>query len=83
MVPNQFTVGKRGGRVEPSGVVRCRACARPATFDDSKMLVWEDGAGRKYVGGDNTTVVNVPGVLRLLDVDLAAMGVRMRFEIEN
>jgi DNA-directed RNA polymerase I subunit RPA2 len=83
MVPNQFTVGKKGGRVEPSGVVRCRACARPATFEDSKMAVWEDGAGKKFVGGDNTTVVNVPGVLRYLDVELAAMGVRTKFEIEN
>lgn len=83
MVPNQFTVGKKGGRVEPSGIVRCRACARPATFDDSKVDVWEDGAGRKFVGGDETTVVNVPGVLRYLDVELAAMGVRTTFEIEG
>lgn len=83
MVPNQFTLGKKGGRVEPSGMVRCRACARPANFEDSKMLVWEDGAGRKFVGGDNTTVVNVPGVLRYLDVELAAMGVRTTFQIEG
>ncbi|KIV91959.1 hypothetical protein PV10_06445 [Exophiala mesophila] len=82
MVPNQFTAGKRGGRVEPSGMVRCRACARPAQFEDSKMVVWEDGSGRKYVGGDNTTIVNVPGVLRYLDVELAAMGVRTTFQIE-
>jgi DNA-directed RNA polymerase I subunit RPA2 len=83
MVPNQFTLARKGGRVEPSGMVRCRACARPAVFEDSKMTVWEDGLGRKYVGGDNTTVVNVPGVLRYLDVELAAMGVRTTFEIEN
>ena len=83
MVPNQFTTGRKGGRVEPSGIVRCRACARAATFDDSRMVVWEDGSGRKFVGGDNTTVVNVPGVLRYLDVELAAMGVKTTFEIEN
>ena len=83
MIPNQFNTGKRGGRVEPSGMVRCRACARPARFEDSKMLVWEDGAGRKFVGGDNTTIVNVPGVLRYLDVELAAMGVRTTFKIEG
>jgi DNA-directed RNA polymerase I subunit RPA2 len=47
------------------------------------MNVWEDGAGRKWVGGDNTTVVNVPGVLRYLDVELASMGVRTKFTIEN
>lgn len=83
MVPNQFALSKRGGRVEPSGVVRCRACARDAQWNDSKMGIWEDGAGRKWVGGDNTTVVNVPGVLRYLDVELASMGVRTKFSIEN
>ena len=83
MVPNQFTVGRKGGRVEPSGMVRCRSCARPAVFEDGKVEMWEDGAGRKFVGGDDTTVVNVPGVLRYLDVELAAMGVRTKFEIEN
>ena len=83
MVPNQYTRARRGGRVEPSGVVRCRACAKEAKWGDSKMLTWEDGAGRKFVGGDNTTVVNVPGVLRYLDVELSAMGVRTKFSIEN
>ncbi|KIX05801.1 uncharacterized protein Z518_03773 [Rhinocladiella mackenziei CBS 650.93] len=82
MIPNQFSVGKKGGRVEPSGVVRCRACAREARLEDSKLDIWEDGAGRRLVGGDNTTVVNVPGVLRYLDVELAAMGVRTTFQIE-
>ncbi|ETN39513.1 uncharacterized protein HMPREF1541_05739 [Cyphellophora europaea CBS 101466] len=83
MVPNQYALSKKGGRMEPSGVVRCRACARQAQWGDSKMNVWEDGAGRKWVGGDNTTVVNVPGVLRYLDVELASMGVRTKFTIEN
>ncbi|KAJ4541308.1 DNA-directed RNA polymerase I subunit RPA2 [Exophiala dermatitidis] len=90
MVPNQFALAggnsnkpRAAQRVDPSGMVRCRACARPATFDDPKLSVWEDGAGRKFVGGDNTTVVNVPGVLRYLDVELAAMGVRTTFQIEG
>jgi DNA-directed RNA polymerase I subunit RPA2 len=84
MVPNSF-VGRRAGgsRVEPSGVVRCRACARPATFDDRQLTVWEDGHGAQFVGGDDTTVVDVPGVLRFLDVELAAMGVRTTFQIEG
>jgi len=46
------------------------------------MTVWEDGTGRKFLGGEDTTVVNVPGVLRYLDVELAAMGVRTTFQIE-
>ena len=82
MVPNQFA-SARGGRMEPSGMVRCRACARDARWEDGKMKIWEDGAGKRFVGGDNTTVVNVPGVLRYLDVELASMGVRTKFTIEN
>jgi len=82
MVPNQYSMGRRGGKVEPSGIVRCRACARQATASDGKMDIWEDGEGRKFVGGEDTTVVNVPGALRYLDVELAAMGVKTRFQIE-
>lgn len=43
---------------------------------------WEDGAGIKYTGGEDMTVIPIPGVLRYLDVELAAMGVGMRFEIK-
>lgn len=64
-------------------IVRCRRCAREAVFEDSRADVWEDGDGRRYVGGDNVTVVAVPGVLRYLDVELAAMGIRMKFWVDN
>ena len=70
------------GLVQSTGVVRCRACAREAVFGDSKMDMWEDGQGNRFVGGEDTTVVNVPGVLRYLDVELAAMGVKMKFTVE-
>merc|ERR1712187_107607 len=66
-----------------AGIVRCRRCAREAVFEDSRAEVWEDGDGRRYVGGDNVTVVAVPGVLRYLDVELAAMGIRMKVKIGN
>ncbi|OJJ45405.1 hypothetical protein ASPZODRAFT_70020 [Penicilliopsis zonata CBS 506.65] len=66
-----------------TGIVRCRRCAREAVFEDSRADVWEDGDGRRYVGGDNVTVVAVPGVLRYLDVELAAMGIRMKFWVDN
>lgn len=65
------------------GIVRCRRCAREAVFEDSRAVVWEDGDGRRYVGGDNVTIVAVPGVLRYLDVELAAMGIRMKFWVDN
>jgi DNA-directed RNA polymerase I subunit RPA2 len=73
---------KGRGTVQPTGIVRCRSCAKEASFADSKMDVWEDGQGRKFVGGEDTTVVAVPGVLRYLDVELAAMGVKMKFSVE-
>lgn len=38
--------------------------------------------GGMWVGGEETTVVAVPGVLRYLDVELSAMGVKMKFNIE-
>ena len=46
-------------------------------------MVWEDGDGNRYVGGDNVTIVVVPGVLRYLDVELAAMGIRLKFKVDH
>lgn len=43
--------------------------------------VWEDGDGIRYTGGADTTIVPVPGVLKYLDIELAAMGVAMRFKV--
>ena len=64
-------------------IVRCRRCAREAVFDDSRADMWEDGNGRRYVGGDDVTVVAIPGVLKYLDVELAAMGVRLKFWVDH
>ncbi len=72
--------GRKGGK--GTGVVRCRRCAN--SLDEAEEVegeVWEDGSGRKWIGGDNTTVVAVPGVLKYLDVELSAMGVKMKFNI--
>lgn len=72
--------GRKGGK--GTGVVRCRRCAtklEEAEYADGE--IWHDGAGGKWVGGDNTTIVAIPGVLKYLDVELSAMGVRMRFNI--
>lgn len=74
---------RKGGK--GTGVVRCRRCAKSLhDMPAEKQIdgdIWEDGSGHKWVGGDNTTVVAVPGVLKYLDVELSAMGVRMRFNI--
>ena len=76
------TVAEYGRRKRGTGVVRCRRCARRAGGSESKSVVWEDGHGVRWTGGEDTTVVAVPGVLRYLDVELAAMGVRMRFNVQ-
>ncbi|KAI9775152.1 MAG: DNA-directed RNA polymerase I subunit RPA2 [Geoglossum umbratile] len=78
---------RRGGRFPTQsatgfGSVCCRRCATKATGLEPKGEVWEDGSGERWVGGTNTTVVAVPGVLKYLDVELAAMGIKMRFDIE-
>ncbi|MCJ1426764.1 DNA-directed RNA polymerase I subunit RPA2 [Sticta canariensis] len=77
------TVGVAGGKGGGgTGVVRCRRCAKMLDeTDDAEGETWEDGSGKKWLGGDNTTVVAVPGVLKYLDVELSAMGVRMTFNI--
>ena len=72
--------GKQGRR--GTGVVRCRRCAKK--FDGySDKDIWEDGHGQKWTGGENTTVVAIPGVLKYLDVELSSMGVRMKFNIKH
>ena len=85
--PNQQSHSHAAGAVGAvggvAGIVRCRRCAREAVFDDSRAEVWEDGNGQRFVGGDNVTIVAVPGVLRYLDVELAAMGIRMKFWVDN
>ena len=72
--------GRKGGK--GTGVVRCRRCAmKLGEAEHAEGEIWHDGTGGKWVGGDNTTVVAIPGVLRYLDVELSAMGVRMKFNI--
>ncbi|KAI5778499.1 hypothetical protein EDC01DRAFT_634600 [Geopyxis carbonaria] len=61
--------------------MRCRRCAKPATGFEDDAIIWEDGHGGRFVGGGETTIVAVPYVLKYLDVELAAMGIGMRFNI--
>ncbi|RDA88686.1 hypothetical protein CP532_4075 [Ophiocordyceps camponoti-leonardi (nom. inval.)] len=82
---SRFTPTSRR-RAQPT-VVRCRSCA--VRLDDGVDLtqvqgeVWEDGHGVSWVGGDDTTVVVVPGALRFLDVELAAMGVKLKYNVSD
>lgn len=84
-------------KIGSMSTVRCRRCAikfdeakkliakyepgeEPIHIADSE--IWEDGQGNKYVGGGNTTTVAVPFVLKYLDSELAAMGIRLRYNVE-
>ncbi|CUS22682.1 LAQU0S06e03598g1_1 [Lachancea quebecensis] len=83
-------------RIGSLATVRCRRCA--VKFEDAKKVVskyqgdeqifiddshiWEDGQGNKFVGGGQTTTVAVPFVLKYLDSELAAMGIKLRYNVE-
>ncbi|KAI9835280.1 MAG: DNA-directed RNA polymerase I subunit RPA2 [Sarea resinae] len=71
-----------GGAGNAPSTVRCRRCAKRALGWEPKSEIWQDGQGGLFTGGEDTTVVAVPGVLRYLDVELAAMGVRLKFGVE-
>ena len=80
----QPSVGVYAGRrrhAGDGGRMRCRTCSRKAKSGDPKSECWEDRKGEKWFGGDDVTVVAVPGVLRYLDVELAAMGIKMKFNV--
>ncbi|KAF2711605.1 beta and beta-prime subunits of DNA dependent RNA-polymerase [Pleomassaria siparia CBS 279.74] len=73
----EFDKKKRG-----SSTVRCRRCATLAAGMESKSDIWTDGQGIRYTGGSDVAVVAVPGVLKYLDVELASMGIRLKFQVE-
>lgn len=64
------------------GQVRCKRCSKKAVAGDAKSDCWEDGQGERWKGGSDVTVLAVPGVLKYLDVELAAMGVKMKYNVE-
>jgi DNA-directed RNA polymerase I subunit RPA2 len=77
----QPTVSAFASRKKGTGVVRCRKCAHRAETWSGKGEVWEDGDGQRWIGGDETTIVAVPGVLKYLDVELAAMGIKLKYNV--
>lgn len=79
----QPSIGQLGRRRPNESLrVRCRRCSRKVKGAEPKNDCWEDKAGQKWVGGEDVTLVAVPGVLRYLDVELAAMGIRLNFKVE-
>lgn len=81
----QPTVTPYVGKKKTVDTVRCRNCAR--RLDDEMATeidgeIWEDGQGCQWVGGEDVTVIAVPGALKYLDVELAAMGVKLKYHID-
>ncbi|KAI9646357.1 DNA-directed RNA polymerase I subunit RPA2 [Ciborinia camelliae] len=77
----QPTVSAFASKKKGTGVVRCRKCATRAEGRLGGGEIWEDGTGQRWVGGEDTTVVAVPGVLKYLDVELAAMGIKLKYNV--
>jgi len=73
----QSTVSPFAPKKKGTGVVRCRNCA---TRSDG-VEGWEDGEGQRWIGGEDTTMVAVPGVLKYLDVELAAMSIKIKYNV--
>lgn len=84
-------------KIGSASSVRCRRCAvkfdeakkliaKYETDDQHVHIadseIWEDGQGNKFIGGGNTTTVAIPFVLKYLDSELAAMGIRLRYNVE-
>ena len=85
----QPTVSPYIGKRKAVGNVRCRNCAkRLSEMEDVNPMeldgeIWEDGQGEEWIGGENTTQVVVPGVLKFLDAELAAMGVELKYKVDS
>ena len=85
----QPTVSPFIGKKKAVSIVRCRNCAtRLDEIEDLDLMkvdgeIWEDGQGVQWVGGDNTTTVVVPGALKFLDVELAAMGIKLKYKVDR
>jgi DNA-directed RNA polymerase I subunit RPA2 len=78
-IQSKYGLEKKHGKTNE---VRCLNCARAATGTETRDETWEDGLGRKWIGGDKCRVIAVPGVLRYLDTELASMGVKMKYRID-
>lgn len=79
------TVSEYSRKKDKSGkdiTIRCRRCATLADGKSNKADLWMDAQGMRYSGGEDVAVVAVPGVLKFLDVELASMGVRLKFKVD-
>ncbi|KAF1829741.1 putative DNA-directed RNA polymerase I subunit beta [Decorospora gaudefroyi] len=75
-------VSEYGRKKDKDLTMRCRRCAKLADGASNKADIWMDAQGTRYSGGEDVAIVAVPGVLKFLDVELASMGVRLKFQVE-
>lgn len=62
-------------------IVRCRSCARDAPSTLHDIDVWQDGSGRRFIGGASTTLIALPSVFAYLASELMAMNIKMRLSV--
>lgn len=80
---SQFAPSKK----KAASMVRCRNCTvrldegEGVNLTEVQGEIWEDGQGGCWIGGDETTQVVIPGALKFLDVELAAMGVKLKYRV--
>ncbi|GMM31362.1 DNA-directed RNA polymerase I core subunit [Martiniozyma asiatica (nom. inval.)] len=65
-----------------SSELRCRRCAVQIKKEEAGLDAWVDGSGKWFQGGSNVGMVAVPFVLKYLDSELAAMGIKLRYNVE-
>ncbi|KAH3668897.1 hypothetical protein OGAPHI_002652 [Ogataea philodendri] len=71
-------------RIGSQASTRCRRCAKKIERvlpNMDELDIWEDGQGTKFIGGGETTTVAIPFVLKYLDSELSAMGIRMHYNV--
>ncbi|EGV64922.1 DNA-directed RNA polymerase I subunit rpa2 [Yamadazyma tenuis] len=73
-------------RIGSMSSIRCRSCSKKLESFSNEFInesdIWEDGQGKKFVGGENTTTVAIPFVLKYLDSELAAMGIKLKYNVQ-
>ncbi|ODV96448.1 hypothetical protein PACTADRAFT_16580 [Pachysolen tannophilus NRRL Y-2460] len=76
-------------RIGTQASTRCRRCSVSvdkllaiSSLGVDESDVWEDGQGNRFIGGNDTTTVAIPFVLKFLDSELAAMGIKMKYNVE-
>lgn len=82
-----LSVQRSISKIGSNSKMKCRNCSRSFQQNDNKNTisndsnVWEDAQKVKYIGSDDITVVSIPFVLKYLDSELSAIGIKLKFNV--